>query len=243
MPPVEGVMVTDVVAAQPRTLPNIILDKLLPGSGSRPDLVSEGVGVLDIKSVYDFDGVDTATPNIATVADPAHTAAAQRPARFIRIEKAVSHAGRDVSSISTTPRSARATSCARSWATRRSSRMARCSIKVPANVAFQISVLDANGRRIRPIHAVWLQVRPGEVADLQRLPHRRPTQQNPHLARPRGPVHGRLRRRGRTGAAVPACQPRRFMSPDAGETMAQSARAAASCATDTPEVLQTDTRA
>jgi hypothetical protein len=38
-------------------------------------------------------------------------------------------------------------------------------VKVPANVAFQISVLDANARRLPqfPQHRAWLQVRPGEV--------------------------------------------------------------------------------
>ena len=32
------------------------------------------------------------------------------------------------------------------------------NIRIPANVAFQISVLDANGRRISPVQAAWLQV-------------------------------------------------------------------------------------
>jgi hypothetical protein len=38
-------------------------------------------------------------------------------------------------------------------------------VKVPANVAFQISVLDANARRLPqfPQHTSWLQLRPGEV--------------------------------------------------------------------------------
>jgi len=38
-------------------------------------------------------------------------------------------------------------------------------VKVPANVAFQISVLDANARRLPsfPQHRAWLQLRPGEV--------------------------------------------------------------------------------
>jgi hypothetical protein len=35
--------------------------------------------------------------------------------------------------------------------------------KVPANVPFAVSVLDANGRRITPRHQNWLQVRPGQV--------------------------------------------------------------------------------
>ena len=37
------------------------------------------------------------------------------------------------------------------------------SVRVPANVAFVISVLDANGRRLFPAHRNWLQLRPGEV--------------------------------------------------------------------------------
>src|SRR2546429_9539 len=89
MQPVEGVMVTDVAVAQPRALPNIILDKV-PGVDLDQRLVTDVVGVIDIRSVYDIDGVDTANPNIATVADPARTAASARPARFIRLEKAVS---------------------------------------------------------------------------------------------------------------------------------------------------------
>jgi hypothetical protein len=36
-------------------------------------------------------------------------------------------------------------------------------VKVPANVAFRIAILDANARRIAPNHTSWLQVRPGEV--------------------------------------------------------------------------------
>ncbi|HXO15974.1 MAG TPA: hypothetical protein VN835_06505, partial [Steroidobacteraceae bacterium] len=55
MPPVEGVMVTDVAVAQPRALPNIILDKV-PGVDLDQNLVDAGVGVIDIRSVYDIDG-------------------------------------------------------------------------------------------------------------------------------------------------------------------------------------------
>ena len=71
-------MITDVAVAQPRTLPNIILDKV-PGVDLDQNLVDAGVGVIDISSVYDIDGVDTANPNIATVADPAKTAAERAP--------------------------------------------------------------------------------------------------------------------------------------------------------------------
>ncbi len=36
-------------------------------------------------------------------------------------------------------------------------------IQVPAYVAFQISILDATGKRITPIHDAWLQLIPGET--------------------------------------------------------------------------------
>ncbi|MEJ0008502.1 MAG: hypothetical protein WDM77_19605 [Steroidobacteraceae bacterium] len=36
-------------------------------------------------------------------------------------------------------------------------------IQVPAYVAFQMSILDATGKRITPIHDSWLQVTPGET--------------------------------------------------------------------------------
>ena len=35
-----------------------------------PDLMAEGAGLLNIRSVYDVDGVDTANPDIPTLADP-----------------------------------------------------------------------------------------------------------------------------------------------------------------------------
>jgi len=156
MPPVEGVMVTDVVASQPRPVPNIILDQLL-ASGQDPTL-----GQLDIKSVYDFDGVDTARPNIATLADPGKTPAAQRPARFVRLEKAVSIPDMTVVNLSNDAFGA-------SGYMREILGYApvqpdgSVEMQVPANVAFMIDVLDANGRRISPVHSAWLQVRPGET--------------------------------------------------------------------------------
>src|SRR5690606_29448177 len=50
MTPEENVMITDVVAAQPRQAPPVILDGV-PGLDLDADLVSEGVGVLSIRSV------------------------------------------------------------------------------------------------------------------------------------------------------------------------------------------------
>lgn len=81
--PHEGVMVTDGAAAERTLLPSIILPPV------RADLQAQGLDVIEIQSVYDVDGVDTAPGGIATVAD-GKTRASERPARFLRIVKVVS---------------------------------------------------------------------------------------------------------------------------------------------------------
>src|SRR5204862_2315595 len=161
MQPVEGIMVTDVAVAQPHPLPAVILDKVA-GVDLDQNLVKDVVGVIDIRSVYDIDGMDTANPNIPTVADSAKTPPGQRPARFIRLEKAVSIPDRTIVNLSPAAFGA-------------SDYMLEImgyapiepdgsvQIEVPANVAFRLSVLDANARRIRSAQGVWLQVKPGEV--------------------------------------------------------------------------------
>ena len=233
MPPTEGVMVTDVVAAQPRALQNIILDKV-PGVDIDQTLVNAGFGILDIRSVYDFDGLDSAKPlgGIATLADPQATTAAKRPARFIRLEKPVSIPNRDTLDLNDAAFGA--------------SNFMReilgyapvepdgsVNIRIPANVAFQISVLDANGRRISPVQAAWLQVRPGETLTCNGC-HTPATQQNPKS-------HGRkgLFNPAYAGAAggAPFLHTVSTFIPAPGETMAE-ARGRTSCVSDTPKCRQ-----
>ena len=236
MEPVEGVMVTDVVAAQPRTLPNIILDKV-PGVDLDQNLVDAGVGIVDIKSVYDFDGVDTAVPNIQTVADPKATAAAQRPARFIRIEKAVSIP--DITVVNLADAAFGASDFMREilgYAPVEPDGSVK--IQVPADVAFRLSVLDANGRNISPGLNVWLQAIPGEVVNCNGC-HNTPTAASP-LSHGRSGVFNPVY----TGAATSAVAfPHTLAAtltesngtilpafiPNQGETMAE-ARARVTCA-------------
>ncbi|MCI0432631.1 MAG: hypothetical protein L0271_03130, partial [Gemmatimonadetes bacterium] len=161
VPPEEGVIITDVVTMQAFAAPPVILDGV-SGVDLDATLVGEGVGLLDVRSVYDIEGVDTATPNITTLADPAQTIADQRPARFIRLEKAVSIPDDDV-------RDFRDTAFGTVNFMREILAYAPVEpdgsvrIKVPANVAFGITILDRNGRRIGPQHDNWLQARPGEI--------------------------------------------------------------------------------
>ena len=222
MPPLEGTMVTDVVAAQPKKLPNIILDQLL-AQGADPT-----IGELDIKSVYDFDGVDTAVPNIATVADPSKTTAAQRRARFIRLEKAVSIPDKDT--VDLAGAAFGASNFMREimgYAPVQPDGSVR--IEVPANVAFQISVLDANGRRISPVHNAWLQVRPGEVLACNGC-HTPATAQNPHSHGRQG-VFNPAYTGSASGGAFPNASP--TLVANVAETMAETL-GRLSCANDTP---------
>ena len=191
MAPVNGIMVTDVAVAQPRALPNIILDKV-PGVDLNQDWVNAGVGVIDIRSVYDIDGVDTANPNIATLANPTLTAASSRPARFIRLVKAVSIPDRTVVNLADAAFGA-------------SNFMAEIlgyapiepdgsvRIQVPADVAFRMEILDANARRITADAGRMAAGDPRRGGLLQRLP---PAGEHPapHLARAAGPVRLRLDR-------------------------------------------------
>jgi hypothetical protein len=222
--PTEGVMITDVVAAQPRTPPPVILDQVIAPGSNESTLVSEGVGVLSIKSVYDFDGTDTAQPNLAAIRNPMVTPAANRPARFIRIEQPVSQPDRDVRNIANAAFGV-AGFMREIIGYAPVEPDGSVKIKVPANIAFQFSILDANGRRISPVHGNWLQLRPGETRECNGC-HNPSTQQNPKS-------HGRSGLFNAVNTGAPATgQPfpgtTNTMSPDAGETMAQT-RARQSC--------------
>jgi len=236
MPPVEGVMVTDVAVAKPRPLPNIVLDKV-PGVDLDQNLVDAGVGVIDIRSVYDFDGVDTANPNIATVADPTQTPPDTRRARFIRLEKAVSIPDKTVVNLSNAAFGASNFMIEiLGYAPIEPDGSVR--IEVPANLAFRMSVLDANARRITPVQGVWLQVKPGEVVSCNGC-HQPASAQRPIS-------HGRagLFASAWAGAATSGVAFAHTIAsgsgafiPNAGETMAQ-ARMRVSCSTDTPPCKQ-----
>src|SRR5690606_27079603 len=96
--PEEGFIYTEVVAGAPRPLPPVILDRVA-GVDYPDELLTESAGVLSIRSVYDVDGVDVAPGGIAAVSNPSNAAYADRPARFLRIEKVVSQPDEDTREI------------------------------------------------------------------------------------------------------------------------------------------------
>jgi hypothetical protein len=140
----------------------VIFD-FLPASSFEQGLIDENTGILNIRSVYDVDGIDIADPNIGAVADPAQTAADQRPRRFLRIEKAVSIPDDDIVDLSARdfgPDIRQGMREIIGYAPIEPDGSVR--VKVPATVALAVSVLDANARRVTGRHQSWLQVMPGQ---------------------------------------------------------------------------------
>lgn len=133
-----------------------------------PDLAARNLGLLHIRSVYDLDGAfNTAmAPGISDLQAMIARPADQRPARFIRLVKAVSRADNDTFNeqddniygnvfnanngiqeiLGYAPVEADGS----------------VMVTVPADVAFSLEILDRNGRQIGANHNTYLQLRPGE---------------------------------------------------------------------------------
>ncbi len=114
-------------------------------------------------------------------------------------------------------------------------------IQVPADVAFTISVLDLNGRRIGPEQGVWLQLLPGEVANCNGC-HTPATPQHPISHGREGLFNSVYPGAPTSGVPFPhtiatSTATATAFLPMAGETMAQ-ARMRISCAQDSPPCAQ-----
>jgi Tol biopolymer transport system component len=224
VPGEEGIMVSEVVAADPRVSPPTILD----GSNDfllDPTLADNGEAIINIRSVYDFDG--GAVANISALADPAQTLAADRPARFLRVVKAVSQPDDDLLDIDNT---AFGVSQANGMREIVGYTMIEpdgsVMIKVPANTALAISVLDANGKRITSRHRNWISLVPG-----QELKCNGCHVQNSGLSHGRSDAFDSAWAGAQTaGVEFPNTDPRWFVG-DVGETMAE-VRARVTCTDD-----------
>lgn len=162
--PVAGRMFTHVAAAQDRIPPAVIQDVVIEDAADQ-------TGILNIKSVYDFDGVFNDLDNgntassISQMRDPAFVNPGDWQARFLRVVKAVSLPDDTIKDIDNDAFGV-------------GERVMREIVgyvpiepdgsviaTVPANVALSISVLDVNGRRISNRHENWIHVRPGETLE------------------------------------------------------------------------------
>lgn len=167
--PEEGIMYSDIAVSTPRAEATFIPDKTT-ASGLEQNLIDEEVGIINIRSVYDIDGIDASPLGIDVVSDPALTIADQRPARFLRIIKAVSIPdnvaidGNRNTSLNTDAFGATTAQGMREiigYAPIEPDGSVK--VKVPANVPLAISVLDKSGKRIGARHRNWVQVRKGET--------------------------------------------------------------------------------
>lgn len=175
--PPDGFNYTDPIAVAPRPVPNTIPDRPLD-----QNLAAEGMGVLNVKSVYDTDFLDimgdtvlapdesipktappagdtrSIVPDLAKLKDPARTTAAQRPARFLRVIRAVpTPSGLSREAIGETDMEMQQIVGYTEIEPDGSVRM-----KVPANTPLAIAVVDSNGMAFQT-HTNWLQVQAGET--------------------------------------------------------------------------------
>ena len=158
-----GTMVVEPVILQPRKPAPITLVDAAPAPGQGATMATAGVGLLDISSVYDVDGVDTATPNIAGVADPAQATFYARPYRFIRIVKSVEIPGKTVRKINASAFGPAGMGMREILGYAPIQPDGSVQIQVPANVPFTIDIVDVNAKRITAQHTSWLQLVPGET--------------------------------------------------------------------------------
>ena len=234
---VPGIEIVEPVILQARTPPPAFIPDAVPTSTAGQTLVTKQVGILDIGSVYDFDGVDTANPNIVQVSDPAQAAFYERPARFIRIEKAVEIPDKTVRKINDSAFGPAGMGMREILGYAPIQPDGSVQIQVPANVPFTIDILDANARRITAQHTSWLQLIPGETKSC-----------NGCHSTANNTSHGRSgltvtvnQGAPTTGQPFPDTNPALFAN--AGETMAQTL-ARVSCASGSAlpcsQILSTD---
>ncbi len=210
--PEEGIMIAEVASLESKTDDTFISPDL------DSTLAQEGTGVLHIRSVYDFDGEDLSPLGINTLADPLLSTAADRPARFLRVVKAVSMPDRDVLDFDN------------SAFGRSSGQLMRevlgyvpiepdgsVKVKIPADVAFMVSIVDASGQRISNRHQNWLQLRAGESRECSGC-----HDSNSELPHGRSAAEAASINFGAstTGLPFPNTEPALFA--DMGETMAET---------------------
>jgi hypothetical protein len=167
-------VIVDPVIMQARTPVPAFIPDFVPVPGSAAANLAHNtngkLGLLVIRSVYDFDGTDMVSaetngtvPNIAALADPKQTKADQRPARFVRIEKAVEIPDKTVRKINASAFGPAGMGMREILAYAPVEPDGSVKVQLPANVPFTIDVLDKNARRIGARHESWMQLMPGET--------------------------------------------------------------------------------
>ncbi|MGO9949446.1 MAG: hypothetical protein ACLPWG_21675 [Steroidobacteraceae bacterium] len=211
-----GTMVVEPVILQARKpVPTTLVDAA-PAPGAQQNMATASVGLLDISSVYDVDGVDTAVPSIPGLADPSQAPFYTRPNRFVRIQKSVEIPDKTIRKINNSAFGPAGMGMREILGYAPIQPDGSVQIQVPANVPFTIDIVDVNTRRILSQHTSWLQLLPGETktcngchTTVNMTSHGRSGLTNP--VNPGAPT---------TGQPFPNTSPALFAN--AGETMAQT---------------------
>jgi len=235
--PQEGQQFEEAVIMTERTLPTFISASTLDDDAQA--LADQGYGIIHIRSVYDFDGENILDPvTLDQIADPTIAAPADRPARFLRVEKPVSIPSDEVRDFDNT-------AFGRSNAQSMREILGYVPVEpdgsvkvaVPANVAFAISVLDEDGQRFTGRHQNWLTVRPGETVECigchtanSEVPHGRDGA-GPEALNTGAPT---------TGLAFPNTDTATVPFADMGETMAEAYARANTVRRLTPDIVFDD---
>ncbi len=148
----EGQMFTDAVIMEPKTFPQIAEGEL------DTDLEDNNLAILNIRSVYDISDDEAPVTDIYTLADPTITRAADRPARFLRLVKTV---GRPSDPDDFGLSEVRGMRQIIGYTPIEPDGSVR--VTVPADVAFNFDIVDANGESNGPLHRNTLYLRAGET--------------------------------------------------------------------------------
>ena len=210
----EGLLVTEPVVLQASPQPAFLPQNPLLDSA----LASENAAVLHIRSVYDFAG--SSSVGLSQLADPMQTSASERPVRFLRLVRGVPMPPEE---LLDTPDFAFGVSRRQLMreilGTVAVEPDGSVLVKVPANVPFNLALLNAQGQAVSPLHQQWLTLRPGETRSCNGC----------HSADSTAP-HGRVDGQGEAepaNAGAAAVGPFNNTNPqlvaEPGETMAQTA--------------------
>ncbi|MCF6338306.1 MAG: hypothetical protein L3J84_10220 [Gammaproteobacteria bacterium] len=172
--PEENIIIDEPVVLAPRPRPTVLVDKVVGLELDQALAEDEFVGILHIRSVYDFDGdfntLGSTANTLAEMADPTITNADERPARYLRIVKATAIPDRRDDATEFDAGVAFGAGGRRGgmreiigYATIEPD--GSVMTKVPANVPLSIQIVDKDGRRIGRRHLNWIQVRAGETLE------------------------------------------------------------------------------
>ena len=174
----EDTVITEAIALQEREIPPIIFEN--SGNPIDSDQLSDNVGVINIKSVYDigdlsfngcFYGYCTTAAGIDDVEDfanPLNATADERPVRFVRFIRPVGLPDEEDPDLANPPELIDESFGINGVPIMREivgyapvEPDGSVKTRVPANLPLSMEFLDNEGRRIGPTHLNWIQVPAG----------------------------------------------------------------------------------